>query len=598
MAINALTPAMTQNPGNEYLFTRQVVNDFSVALLTSRDRLTQNRRQWEQAEQDLRGQHQTAQDQLANRRAAANNQLSNEKRNLEASQEARRQAAAREDEAARNAIRAEYDRKLQEVQAMVTQAAALRDSKDRQQKDKLEICLEAERAARNICEPDVYDKTVKGVKAANMQKFETTPFVEMRNEIRRKKEGLLTNIFCAGQIKELCRQMHAEIGGARKVVKRLEKEHQAEFEAVERDGARRSAAAQTAYDAAIARQRQAYQAKTDALAQQASRENAAHAQKVSNTAARFNSEKARLDADQAEERRKFAADRQQKQEEFRKQVYHKLVNLDWPPALLKQYFDGVMARRVTCAGYQQPAQMPSHVFMGLLQTDARDLMGDEEGQRVSQVFHKNYPFIVRDSLLTVPLSLSMQSGFRFWISHDRSQETRAAAALNGLCANILLSCPPGQVRFYPAALSDVAAFAPLAAFESDAVRGEHPRQLMPEGVLHSAADVEELLKKTVNYITDLAANLYGCASLQEYNAKNPMARKPITVLALLGFPQNVTETAMNYLNTILRSGPKCGVYTIIAASDEQMASLRPETQKLAQNISNEMDQFRLTENGL
>ena len=69
---------------------------------------------------------------------------------------------------------------------MVTQAAALRDSKDRQQKDKLEICLEAERAARNICEPDVYDKTVKGVKAANMQKFETTPFVEMRNEIRRK----------------------------------------------------------------------------------------------------------------------------------------------------------------------------------------------------------------------------------------------------------------------------------------------------------------------------------------------------------------------------------------------------------------------------
>ena len=127
MAINALTPAMTQNPGNEYLFTRQVVNDFSVALLTSRDRLTQNRRQWEQAEQDLRGQHQTAQDQLANRRAAANNQLSNEKQNLEASQEARRQAAAREDEAARNAIRAEYDRKLQEVQAMVTQAAALRD---------------------------------------------------------------------------------------------------------------------------------------------------------------------------------------------------------------------------------------------------------------------------------------------------------------------------------------------------------------------------------------------------------------------------------------------------------------------------------------
>src|SRR5260370_40573679 len=59
------------------------------------------------------------------------------------------------------------------------------------------------------------------------------------------------------------------------------------------------------------------------------------------------------------------------------------------------------------------------------------------------------------------------------------------------------------------------------------------------------------------------------ATIEEYNASAGEVAEPFRFLVVANFPTNFSADAMRRLVSIAQSGPRCGVYTLIAVDAKQ-----------------------------
>jgi hypothetical protein len=149
-----------------------------------------------------------------------------------------------------------------------------------------------------------------------------------------------------------------------------------------------------------------------------------------------------------------------------------------------------------------------------------------------------------------------------------SDEGRTAAveSIQTVMLRLLTSLPPGKVRFTiidPIGLGqNFAAFMHLADYDEALVasriwtESQHIEQRLADLTLHMENVIQKYLRNQFD-------------SIEEYNAHAGEVAEPFRVLVVANFPANFTTEAVRRLVSIVASGPRCGVHTLITVDSRQ-----------------------------
>lgn len=148
---------------------------------------------------------------------------------------------------------------------------------------------------------------------------------------------------------------------------------------------------------------------------------------------------------------------------------------------------------------------------------------------------------------------------------DQGRE-EAVGTLQNLMLRFLTAFPPGKVRFTiidPVGLGqNFAGFMHLAdyeeAFVADRIWTEsrHIEQRLTDLTEHMENVIQKYLRNDFETIT-------------EYNVHAGEIAEPFRFLVIANFPVNFSDTAARRLVSIVDSGPRCGVYTLISMDRRQ-----------------------------
>ncbi len=148
------------------------------------------------------------------------------------------------------------------------------------------------------------------------------------------------------------------------------------------------------------------------------------------------------------------------------------------------------------------------------------------------------------------------------------EEGRRAAVelLQTTMLRFLTAMPPGKVRFTiidPVGLGEsFGSFMHLADFDELLISSRiwtEPRQI-EEQLTRLTAHMETVLQKYLR-------NEF--ATIDEYNARAGEVAEPFHVLVIANYPASFTESAARKLISIVASGPRCGVYTLVSVDRKQ-----------------------------
>lgn len=167
----------------------------------------------------------------------------------------------------------------------------------------------------------------------------------------------------------------------------------------------------------------------------------------------------------------------------------------------------------------------------------------------------------RETRLRLPLSLDLQ-GRGSLLLHTTPETRRAGIdALRATMLRLLTCLPPGKVRFTmidPVGLGEsFAGFMALADDEpllvGDRIWTEtkHIEQKLTDLTEHMEQVIQKYLRQQF-------------ASIQAYNREAGEIAEPFRFLVIADFPANFSEAAAKRLASIVASGPRCGVFTLIA----------------------------------
>ncbi|HOA74791.1 MAG TPA: FtsK/SpoIIIE domain-containing protein [Phycisphaerae bacterium] len=165
------------------------------------------------------------------------------------------------------------------------------------------------------------------------------------------------------------------------------------------------------------------------------------------------------------------------------------------------------------------------------------------------------------SPIRVPAVLELPDRGSLFVQAGSKTRGAAVAALQAAMVRLLTSLPPGRVHFTiidPVGLGEnFAGFMHLADYDDALVGG----RIWTEKV-HIEQRLGDLTAHMENVIQKYLRNEY--ETIDAYNVQAGELAEPYRFLVIADFPANFSEEAIHRLTSIVSSGPRCGVYTLIA----------------------------------
>ncbi len=199
-----------------------------------------------------------------------------------------------------------------------------------------------------------------------------------------------------------------------------------------------------------------------------------------------------------------------------------------------------------------PSLVPNAIRLGRLAVDPAALPGDLTSRGLA-------PF-------DLPLLLDLYSKGSLLALAPAEARAHSIRLLQAAMLRILTDFPPGKARFTlidPVGLGQ--------SFASFMHLADHDPALVSDRIWTDPKHVEQkltdLTEHMENVIQKYLRNEY--ASIQDYNERAGELAEPFRFLVLADFPANVNEQAAKRLASIITSGPRCGVFTLIAADSKQ-----------------------------
>jgi DNA segregation ATPase FtsK/SpoIIIE-like protein len=164
------------------------------------------------------------------------------------------------------------------------------------------------------------------------------------------------------------------------------------------------------------------------------------------------------------------------------------------------------------------------------------------------------------ALLSFPNCFALQA-----LAHDDGRAP-TAGVLQTVMFRLVTTIPPGKVRFTildPVGLGqNFASFMHLADYDEALVTS----RIWTESA-HIEQRLADLTGHMENVIQKYLRNQF--ATIEEYNTHAGEVAEPYRILVIANFPVNFTLDAARRLDSILSSGPRCGVYTLMSVDTNQ-----------------------------
>ena len=168
--------------------------------------------------------------------------------------------------------------------------------------------------------------------------------------------------------------------------------------------------------------------------------------------------------------------------------------------------------------------------------------------------------------LLLPVVLALPSHASMLIETDHAGRAGGIELLQGTMLRILTALPPGSARF--TIIDPVGLGEGFAAFMHLADDAEH---LIGERVWTDGRHIEQRLTDLCDHMETVIQKFLRneFSNLDEYNQQAGEIAEPYRFLVFCDFPANVSEVAARKLASIVNSGARCGVFTIILRDTRQ-----------------------------
>jgi DNA segregation ATPase FtsK/SpoIIIE, S-DNA-T family len=224
------------------------------------------------------------------------------------------------------------------------------------------------------------------------------------------------------------------------------------------------------------------------------------------------------------------------------------------------------------AHWNLPAGFTEQLYMGEMRVDlTKSLSGDVEGA-----------FSVPPSEVFLPLNLMFPTRGCLYI--------RAGAAKRAEAMNMLMSTSLRMLCSFPAAKTKLTIIDPVGLGQNFGALmhlTDYDESIINSKIWSDAAQIERKLVELTEHIEKVIQkylrNKY--ATIDEFNREAGQMAEPYRFLIIADFPSGLSELALERLASIVASGPKCGVYTLIHHDAAQrLPSHVPEMQLRANGL--------------
>ena len=165
------------------------------------------------------------------------------------------------------------------------------------------------------------------------------------------------------------------------------------------------------------------------------------------------------------------------------------------------------------------------------------------------------------STITQPVLIDFLDRGSLLLRHGADGRATAISALNNAMLRLLTAFPPAKARFTivdPVGLGQsFAAFMHLA---------DHHELLISDKIWTDPRHIEQKLGELTEHMETVIQKYLRneFQTIQQYNEFAGEVAEPFRFLVMADFPANLTEQAAKRLASIVTSGPRCGVFTLIA----------------------------------
>jgi tetratricopeptide (TPR) repeat protein len=181
--------------------------------------------------------------------------------------------------------------------------------------------------------------------------------------------------------------------------------------------------------------------------------------------------------------------------------------------------------------------------------------------------------------LRIPWGFALHDSW--YLMHDGSSRAAAHGFVRSLMLRQLLSVAPGEVKFCvfdPVGLGQSAGdLLDLAEYDADLIGGK---------VWSSPQDLEARLVELSAHI-ELVIQKYlrtAYQTIDEFNDAAGEVAEPYRMLILFDFPRGLTPESAARLKSIVENGPRCGVFTLIAADASAQAPYGVDVTQLSASM--------------
>ena len=161
----------------------------------------------------------------------------------------------------------------------------------------------------------------------------------------------------------------------------------------------------------------------------------------------------------------------------------------------------------------------------------------------------------------LPALLELPDHGSLLLEYPREGRQQAIDTLRAVMLRLFLSFPPGQARF--TILDPVGLGESFAGFMH---AGDYMEPLIGSRIWTEPAQIQEQLEDLTQHMETVIQKYLRneFETIEEYNQQAGELAEPYRFLVIADFPTNFSEESARRLSSIVHSGPRCGVHTLIA----------------------------------
>ena len=182
--------------------------------------------------------------------------------------------------------------------------------------------------------------------------------------------------------------------------------------------------------------------------------------------------------------------------------------------------------------------------------------------------------------IRLPALLAFPDNGSLLLQTQREGRDHAIGALRAVMLRLLTSLPPGRVHF--TIIDPVGLGENFAGFMHAT---DYEEALVGRRIWTDTAQIQQrlvdLTEHMENVIQKYLRNEF--ETIEEYNQQAGELAEPYRFLVIADFPANFNEESAKRLSSIINSGPRCGVFTLIAYDDRQDLPSGIDIEDLASN---------------